>query len=1363
MEDIPPLSSNDLLDASLNDSQKMRAINKSFEVVKGIRIPQPRQFDTFISLLKLISSNSWSPDDERKAIDCFSQMVDHDLKSSRYFGRRLQTGPSTIAHRPLLFDHVDIKSIQNILNISTKKKGYLVDYLPSNHIGVKSMRIEGEYPDMTVILENKTGKKLRLRNILRGQTPQSLNVQGAYKANLYKDPYTMMFAAISTGHAIKFEVLVFALLCIAPAATYLQGSSKATLKESIKSVLSGKGRVLPIFSKYKASAIRTPESYEDIRNKCTVYEEGKSLYDDSIKMKESQLEDLMRIFERLKTVKSNRVEAVVKRVKDSFDMMPILFASRPIFHQLATTMLARRMSYIVNYCHSYEICDNQDFLLYKEDMLFKLIIGNMDFMDDSKGTGITLRNYMVSRFAPKVFTKRLENDEIDISFPSYEDEMGMATLSFQLEVPIKDVKDKVIEMCDAISPVMYKAFDALFMSINSIETLNQTLSACTLLERYPYAGYDGGDYVSVIGDYTTPYTIRTEENAYTDNEGIFIRTYNALAALPQMEDAKPQDIIGLLKSTSSGHQNSSQFRPKGGRVRIGNENVKADRIRSKLKNVVLPLQGSTIFDPELVSRFGDVTPGGTGERRDILSKIRIVFAQPATTLGIQLIVKAALLELEKNHPVYANIHQSGNAIKDLEVLISLLLKNEPLSPDDVSRLISAVFDSPAWDQHLITALVAMGVLADGVHTPGSKTPMLGPFAKMSEPRRKAFVSVYAKYTGEEGAAFIVKKGDSDPFMLRVGSSTSGDVWTSPLNTFVHEILIKYLMEFFLAYEHASDDKIYDGTWASSLVSSNIPVHDVAFSDPVRFSVTRVLELSREFGDDGIQGLLVTRRSKHDWYHVAKVMVAIMSFCQRVSGFGVNPQDIGVSSSWNTFLNWNAFGVLYRRRRLPFCRERDNPVKPEEQVQAITGSLISGESLRSYTTGVRRVLMTATGISVRGYIRELSGGTLLLPKLDKQYVTALPYPRPSYPLHASDPNSVPREYLIDPEFTPDPQSIGREIASGKVSTMINGVSTQYESFKFAVKRSSQSLLDPSRLTPEPKDKLLKDVWYGGSIERGIYSSLAIAAERDQTLSYAVKEMTIRIGDPVKRNVHLNRRFNIGYNTVFILPTEAVGRLQTDGIGNVIYIRAGDSNPTRTWPLLTPKVFGVCPELLALQAIFGLTPIRPPKFSKEDGTGFFSFDPITTKSILAGMADYVASDVTEGILSKELHYLSVLGFKSDEAEQFLQRRGQAKFALTFDEVEKWKSQVIPELPISSVRVGEIIDPALIEVDEPDDDTSLVSKIIQETAASIAINRCLTSLVAHSSNLTFNRNIIQSLHSQAVGLCLIFVPEIQQRTPT
>jgi hypothetical protein len=171
---------------------------------------------------------------------------------------------------------------------------------------------------------------------------------------------------------------------------------------------------------------------------------------------------------------------------------------------------------------------------------------------------------------------------------------------------------------------------------------------------------------------------------------------------------------------------------------------------------------------------------------------------------------------------------------------------------------------------------------------------------------------------------------------------------------------------------------------------------------------------------------------------------------------------------------------------------------------------------------------------------------------------------------------------------------------------------------------------------------------------------------------------------------------------------------------------------SWPLRAPCSSGVAPELLMMQMIFGTTTRKPKSLPDVKGTGEFSPNPIDGEAVLSMLSSYEGwVRRTNGVELDTMAFLRNLGYNDTEAQEVLDERRKADFALTAKDVKSWKTRSIPEVPLSSTVLENVVERRYPHIIQHERELTgafpigFVASTIAEVWLSILANECYVYL--------------------------------------
>jgi hypothetical protein len=525
--------------------------------------------------------------------------------------------------------------------------------------------------------------------------------------------------------------------------------------------------------------------------------------------------------------------------------------------------------------------------------------------------------------------------------------------------------------------------------------LNRLCSFFGCLERPGFVGYPHASGMSVIGLNSTEAYIRRSEKADPTNEKFKAVVADLLNRVPA-DNAKGRDIITrLIKFTSAGVGNDFSLRLKG--FTIDGVSFGSDRggrgddfglFSTRAKTLVFLGAGHLLMSSDIGTQIGTFsTPIGTGSREDVMKKKRMIYLIVSTYLAAQSPLKAALEHFESSPALrshFPNKYSIGNVMGDISRIFRFSAQANGMAnvseDDGVKHTVFEFNDFPNWDAH-VRAMV-LGALADAAEA-GT-----GPFHGVDPRLRHTFVTLIRRTINGE-LYYSVSDGDAPRTLIPVQHSSSGDAYTTLLNSFVHYIIELLRVKLQIAWNDSDISSRKDGSWC---LNTFVPAELIVPIPGEGFTILGLENAIVVFGDDGIGLTDVTYDNEptpDDILEAHAVSTDITSLAYRSCGFGMEPSDVGAARLSAVFLNFFFYGTLYRRWRDTLSGERELADDIRVWYSRALGMPFSGFPLDAF---VRRMMMASmlNYEVVFGRVYSMPVDKFFLPSETEMPVSAIPF-------------------------------------------------------------------------------------------------------------------------------------------------------------------------------------------------------------------------------------------------------------------------------------------------------------------------------------------------------------------------------------
>jgi len=532
-----------------------------------------------------------------------------------------------------------------------------------------------------------------------------------------------------------------------------------------------------------------------------------------------------------------------------------------------------------------------------------------------------------------------------------------------------------------------------------------------------------------------------------------------------------------------------------------------------------------------------------------------------------------------------------------------------------------------------------------------------------------------------------------------------------------------------------------GRWADKF-RSNGPIDWKVPYSTANFGID---DKSRQvFGDDGLLRAEVTDRmipTREDEIEAVTCLNAIVSCVLRNCGFGVSSSDVFFSTEHSEFLNWHVYGMLNRRSRVVLEREKGEGGDAASMSVASMGAIVSGESAEGYSFRLIRVLVSSREKAVYGAKSLISIGTFLKPDPKKLFCTGLPFPTAAYPNYLVDKSLLPGKLKVTVMDEFEEENITKELGEQlmkiftKVRIKIGGINEPVKKLEDVIKDSKSRLISSKRVyknVEATKDERERFGYEFGP-DRAAPEEIGKAAMKDEYIKRKVMSHNkVYLRD---EEVEMERRvsFDVGFASKFFLGEEAYGKFVSMGRGKFVFMEfVGDREREVTrfsyvFPIVACFSIG-----LFMQSVFGLTSNPTPALKEEFSTGDFSVNKIQSSSIINIIRE---KDKDLGPAEVE-RVMKIAGFSETEIDRKKKMLEFVDFSLESEQLSKWKSRQIAELPFSYEVIAESVAP-LIEYalqglhDRDLRFTKQMRQVAEGVISSIVINSAMVSIYEWNDN--------------------------------
>jgi hypothetical protein len=275
-------------------------------------------------------------------------------------------------------------------------------------------------------------------------------------------------------------------------------------------------------------------------------------------------------------------------------------------------------------------------------------------------------------------------------------------------------------------------------------------------------------------------------------------------------------------------------------------------------------------------------------------------------------------------------------------------------------MVAIADDSAKWDTRMRAAMKALLEMA--------RSEKVGPFANVSEGIRLRLISFFAR--ASTGITFRVQEGDAEAIFITVDHITSGDAYTSSLNSFVHDVIVQLMILYC---------RVVIGKARDEAIESHSSFARAVELRPKLAKVEDVIIDERTvWGDDGRAQLTIQLTSRLDENEELGMWVAfseLRKIAYMACGLAAESGDNIASFRHCVYLNWFVQdGFLFRR-----SRQSD-----EAEKSAARDTIVSGAKL------VRALIPAGDPDVVRR--RLITMGALARTQANGGYTTYVPTDR-----------------------------------------------------------------------------------------------------------------------------------------------------------------------------------------------------------------------------------------------------------------------------------------------------------------------------------------------------------------------------------
>jgi hypothetical protein len=1236
----------------------------------------------------------------------FDQMISAHLDHSHFFEGAPFVGTTNVALAPHLLTSEGLDVLIRA-GMKETKRGF-------SDLALKGVRIAGSYDDgftftfdtdegeQSVTLPNEvfpTGdvarkeavkepddigesaiadRQMARRYYGKGQSIASRYSKGGFTAHSSSSPLEMLFllSEIRTPDAESIYTQAMILLGVFIIGAPVVSSARASSRAAVSSWAMGGTDGTSSFMRMRL--------FQDKR-----YVEDDSVYASPARSVSSYMEEQLakQRAEVESAIQRQRKEGADDAIVPETATLGVVFKSNHvnILHPNAFLSSAQMLGSVVSAVDRYFFDLDPGMRKFEFEYLSAFLVGGWNWMTAHKSKHKLFAQYLcaVEGLHPTVLEFDMHQDPIvhKIGWEYCEDASQLFSLEFS-DPGLKDLFASVAE-----TPELIKISERMRAMMDSspredtpsanaerLHRLNKFSRFLMLLRRVCIAGIPQSPIVDMYTYATEEISVlggasRPSEQAIADVK----QSFDDLAVLPR----RHQDRLTSIKSTSAGKGYAVRVRPKGKVVTLYKDAERkhtAEINRMDIKSKVAV--SATLTAEEMLDTASFATlfsPASTGSRRvpDNV-KPRIVYPASRPVLYAQSAVTAGMRRVEnaRKH-VFLNKADTGNVFSKVARAMTWAIKVQK------KKGIFVAADYPSWDNH----------------------QRVGPRALLASLRGRRDIDgveeliTYLERMTDAGL-FVLSEGDSDTFPLFVDSSTSGELWTTDLNSWLN------------AFMHSKLDEV--------------PLYDFRLED----------ENYEVFGDDALSFWSFTRPSSSKPRDMTALFNRVVEV-PRSYGYETSAErgDTNLSEKNAVILNFNVYGLVSRRNRSLF----DEKLKEKSLVEDVTnraGFCVSGHSDDGVEDSYIRSMASFRGLTGEGFASTIGLGNYVNPKLGREHVPPFAAVRSStsWAVFAG----YPLKLLPETEKVKvDAHEVGSQpsIENASVTVVAAGVPTYGEvtvedkqsiskgTLEGAIKRGHTFLVDPGRVVPRPR--LYDGPGYVDSFGEGLKTAIGNALITSDILRGRLARLQSETTEIIHNPTRLDRTFELERGWKVRL-SEPYFELWSDGQGNISVISS--EGEVDRWKVHSLSISS-SDSFAVAQGICGLTSDPPDTLFERSGT-YFSLDVKTGDQVESILKDY-ARDVRKlreadpAILpvtrDDEKNLLMFLGYHDEEAEKFLNQRALIADLFGTRRVESFAGDRVPEMPLSNAHFRPLIERNLVN----EDTTAPLIKAAASAALSATIN--------------------------------------------
>jgi hypothetical protein len=767
--------------------------------------------------------------------------------------------------------------------------------------------------------------------------------------------------------------------------------------------------------------------------------------------------------------------------------------------------------------------------------------------------------------------------------------------------------------------------------------------------------------------------------------------------------------------------------------------------------------------------------GTIGRRDDVgKKKVRTIFAQMLNFLVGQMFIAIGIKKGErgiekKGNGIFDNINRQGNIYGRGQVIVEGLVESTKAAlKRGVDVYLNQAQDFPSWDNYSVAAVrgIFLAIVND---ISGWKVKLEGQEGKWKK-LYEGLRSVYSKYWNAS-AAYRLHEGDGDTFMICMGNITSGDMYTSTLNSLVHALLLSRMINY---AKRAITNMGELATVNEKMLGIKIG-EEKKEEETGSKKIEGVVDMSmdatktRVFGDDGYAAIRYTYDSpagssseyEKRAARIAKTMHELDEKSAGLYGYLTRAEEDTYSIYTTDFLRlFHEAGAISRRMQIKTVYESDPNAKGKigvvTRAQAAQGLLVSGQNTSTYYDYITMYLVMSIRTEVEfGKSREVPIGTYLLPNIGEGAVSGVPSVTNQYAFQVASRSTFPKAIKVLVREEERVRDIGKsllrqskgvfaktgdEIVLGERITEKGQVKSVGGTLEALKQKLNKAYVRPGlkehgyKLTNEDirlarrrgaRVDMIPDVDFEGSAMRGYETNLGEFARNDSVLGKHIRAEELPKARIEERNWEgLQYKFRLGLNEQgeeirINLRKGMVGALISAGNGKIKMVIFGNEekktdNKVFIRSMFMPRLSGTYGQYQALQGIYGMSLQDPKKNKISVTTSSFSLESKDIDRIRGEVFSYSRTVVDR------LEILKVMGFVKN-AREVLTKLERSAESLEIEVAESWRSSTIPEMTLSVIWAETAFD----KLQEDEDMTIVQKNAIVGTMASMMYTSTLYKL--------------------------------------